>query len=177
MSPSSASQQPADSALLSDTADPFDQVEGDVRRLMLELSQAKFANQENDTLRKEESRKHLLEIIEILDAFERVFRNIGAKQDLVNPQMKIWLGNFRTIRQLVERIVTNAGVVPIQNLEDGFDPHWHKVAGITADPSRPHGTIVDEVRRGYFWNNQVLRKAEVTIVGDPSDAEDADGDA
>jgi molecular chaperone GrpE (heat shock protein) len=163
--------------VLPDSLDPFDQVEGDVRRLMLELSKARFASQENDTLRKEEIRKHLLEIIEVSDAFDRVFRNIGAKQDLITPQMKIWLGNFRTIRQLVERIVANAGVVPIQNLEDGFDPHWHKVAGVTADPSKPDGTIIDEVRRGYFWNNQVLRKTEVTIVGDPSDAEDAEGDA
>ena len=45
-----------------------------------------------------------------------------------------------------------------------FDPQWHKVAEIVVDETKPEGTIVEELKKGFLWRNQILRKAEVVVV-------------
>ncbi len=145
-------------------------IEDDIRGLMRQLAEARFALGDGERQHRDSVKAILLGIIEAVDAFERVFRSIQAKQDLVTPQMKIWVGNFRTVRRLLEKTLTDQGVVKIENLDQGFDPHWHKVAEIVADPSKPEGTIVEEVVRGYVWQNQLLRKAEVIVVRNQEEA-------
>src|SRR5882762_3299875 len=46
-----------------------------------------------------EKQKMLLYLARILDAFDRVFDNIGPKEKDADRQTKIWLGNFRSIRR------------------------------------------------------------------------------
>ena len=106
----------------------------------------------------------LLPILEAIDAFERVFRSIHSRQDEVSRQMKIWVGNFRTVKRLLDALLEQEGVKPIENLQGGFDPHWHKVADTVSDPSKPDGAIVEETRRGYVRGTKILRKSEVVVV-------------
>lgn len=152
------------------SASPLSVVEQDIRRLMVQLSEARTALRQNEAQYIESTKALFLELIEVLDAFERVFRNIGAKAGQVTPQMKTWIGNFRTVRRLLDKPLAEQGVVKIENLDAGFDPHWHRVAEVVGDPTKPEGTIVDEVKAGYVWRGQVLRKAEVIVVG-PQEAQ------
>lgn len=149
-------------------------LEDDLRLLMRQLAEARFAVEERDRQHRDSAKAVLLGVIEVVDAFERVFCSIQAKQDLVTPQMKIWVGNFRTVRRLLEKILAEQGVVKIENLDQGFDPHWHKVAEIVADSTKPEGTILGEVVCGYVWRKHLLRKAEVIVVrnqeGGPGEA-------
>jgi molecular chaperone GrpE len=78
--------------------------------------------------------------------------------------MKIWIGNYSTVRRLLERFLSEQGITRIEILNQTFDPQWHKVADIVADSTKPDGTITEEVKKGYVWQNQVLRKAEVVVV-------------
>jgi molecular chaperone GrpE (heat shock protein) len=150
---------------------PLSAIEQDIRGLMVQLSEARSALRQNETQHTESIKKMFLDLIEVLDAFERVFRNIGAKESQVTPQMKIWIGNFRTVRRLLEKPLADQGVVKIENLDQGFDPHWHRVSEVISDPTKSEGTIVDEVKAGYVWQGQVLRKAEVIVVGPPQESQ------
>ncbi|MDZ4818640.1 MAG: nucleotide exchange factor GrpE [Planctomycetota bacterium] len=138
---------------------------------MEDLSKARFSIRESETRHLESTKKLFLDLIEALDAFERVFRNISAKESQVTPQMKIWVGNFRTVRRLLDKPLAEQGVVRIENLDQGFDPHWHRVAEVISDPSKSEGAIIDELAAGYVWRGHVLRKAEVTVVGPPQEAQ------
>jgi molecular chaperone GrpE len=155
------------------TSEPPDKrlalIESDVRSLMRELAASKTVNAELDKQRVNETRRLLISIVEAIDAFERVFQSIREKDQLVTPQMKIWIGNFRTVRRLLEAILANHDVVKIENLDAGFDPRWHRVAETVKDAAKADGTIVEEVVRGYVWKGQVLRKAEVLVVKNSED--------
>lgn len=147
-----------------DIASPVEAVSADFGRLLREIAELKLAAAE--AKREEEKRleKLLLEILDAIDGFERVFRAVQAKEGEVTKQMKIWLGNFRTIRRLLDNILDEQGVTPIVNVDQGFDPQWHKAAETVADPSRPDGTIAEEIRKGYLRGKNILRKSEVVVV-------------
>ncbi|MDS4031401.1 MAG: nucleotide exchange factor GrpE [Candidatus Contendobacter sp.] len=145
-------------------SDPLTNLESDIRRLLRERAEARFAVDEARKQNEETQRKFLLETLDILDAFDRVFRNIHQKEDQVTKQMKIWINNFRTVRRMLEKMLTEHGVTPILNLDGGFDPVWHRAIETVNDPAHPDGFIVEQARCGYLWNGATLRKAEVVIV-------------
>ncbi|MBI3768829.1 MAG: nucleotide exchange factor GrpE [Deltaproteobacteria bacterium] len=132
---------------------------------MRQRAEARLEVEELDREHREQVRKLLLGVLETIDAFDRVFRSVASKPDTITPQMRIWLNNFRTVRRLLERVVTEQGLVPIvANPEDSFDPHWHRVSRIVADPTRPEGAIVEITAPGWVWHGAVLRKTEVVVV-------------
>lgn len=147
-----------------DATPPLEAVAGDIGRLLREIAELKLAVTEGKRDEEKRLEKLLLQILEAVDGFERVFRAVHEKEDQVTKQMKVWLGNFRTLRRLLDNILEEHGVTPIQNLDQTFDPLWHKAAETIQDPSRPDGTIVEEIRRGYMRGKQILRKSEVMVV-------------
>lgn len=145
-------------------APALDVLSADAGALLREAAELKLAASEAKRAEEKRIEKLLLQILDANDGFERVFRGVQSKEDQVTKQMKIWLGNFRTVRRLLENILEEHGVTPIQNLDQGFDPQWHKAAETIADASRAEGTIVEEIRRGYLRGKEILRKSDVVVV-------------
>ena len=149
--------------LTGNDADILSLVEQDIRRMMHQISEAENSLSEQKEQDTKKIKLLLLSVVEAMDAFDRVFDSIRSKQDKVDRQMKKWIGNFRAIRRTLEKLLKEQEVVPIEILDQSFDPHWHS-AEIIADPTKPDGTIVEEVLKGYLWNKQILRKAKVIVV-------------
>lgn len=145
-------------------SDVLTDVEGDIRRLMRELAEARALRDQDAKAHDADLTKLYLAILGAADALDRVFLSVANKEELVTPQMKKWLGNFRTVRSLIGQLLADRGIQRIQNLDAGFDPRWHRATDVVNDPSRPEGTIAAELQAGYLWRNQVLRKAEVSVV-------------
>jgi molecular chaperone GrpE len=63
-------------------------------------------------------------------------------------------------------------VTPISDL-DSFDPALHQAVAKIEDPEREEGTIVEVKRKGYMIGDNVLRHADVHVIGveDPPVAE------
>ena len=148
----------------SDGQDRLGVIEEDIRRLMHELADVKFSDSQLERSHAEEMRQLLLSIVQIADSFDGVFQNIERRQDQLTPQMKMWLSNFRTVRRSLLSLLSARGVTKIENLDQGFDARWHQVVETVPDLTSADGTIVEEVRGGYLWRNQLLRKAEVVVV-------------
>lgn len=115
---------------------------------------------------RKEKKKLLLKFPEILDAFDRAFNNIESKvkdKDM-DKQMAIWIGYFKSIRKLVERVLKELGGTVIETAGRKALPGLHtafetrKVEGIEED------TIIEEKERGYLWDGEVLRKSKVVTV-------------
>jgi len=147
-------------------------VERDVRALMRRLGEKDFAIAEQKKEQEGNTRKTLLSLLTVMDSFERVFTAIHKKQDLVDKQMKKWIANFRTIHRMLKQMLSDQGVSRIENLDKGFDPHWHKVFETVTDASEPDGTIVEEVKGGYVWHGAILRKSEVIVVRNEAEPRD-----
>ena len=70
-------------------------------------------------------------------------------------------------------------VKPIEEL-DTFDPEVHQALSRVEDEEKEEGTILEVVRKGYWIGDQVLRHAQVHVVGveepapEPDEAEEPD---
>jgi molecular chaperone GrpE len=147
-----------------DETPSLERVEREVAALLRASAESRRETTDAERTRAEDVRKLLLQVLDVEDGFERVFRSVQQKQDAVMPQMKIWIGNFRAVSKVVERMLRDSGVTAIQNLDQGFDPAWHQATETVVDPSREDGAIVEVIRKGYLWHGAILRKAEVVIV-------------
>jgi molecular chaperone GrpE len=140
-------------------------IEQDIRALMCKAAELRQEKDQIEEQGRKEMAKILLAILEALDAFGRVYRNVQAQQDQVTPQkIKNWLGNFRTVRRLLDKILEEQGVVPLENIDRQFNPHWHQAVEVVVDSELPPGAILEEERPGYLWHGKLLRKAEVKVA-------------
>jgi molecular chaperone GrpE (heat shock protein) len=145
-----------------DAVSPMAVLEEDTKRLMHELAEARAVHEESTRGETRRTEQLLLKLLDVVDAFDRVLNDMRTQPDQP-AQTQIWIGRFRTVRILLDDLLAEQGVVPIENLDDGFDPHWHKPVEAIDDASRRAGTIVEEVKRGYIWRQRVLRKTEVVV--------------
>jgi|GEM_PF-1730336 len=123
-----------------------------------------------------ERRKQYLALLDVTDAFERVFANTEARKELWTKQMKIWIGNFKTAYRLLGRLMKNQGVVPIESIDQDFDPRWHEVVCKRYDAEQPEGRIIREVQRGFVWHGELLRRAQVEVTTTAREEGDAVGE-
>ncbi len=135
-----------------------------VRALIQRGAEAERALAEGQRRQEDELRRLLLEVVEVSDAFERLFATADEMGDRVDAATRRWLRNFQTVHRLLQRLLQRHGVAEVETLDGMFDPVWHTVAEVVSDPERPDGTIVKVLRKGYGWRNQVLRPAEIIAV-------------
>lgn len=148
----------------------LEEVENDLRRLMGERVRLQRDLADHARERERHDRAQLLSLLEIADALQRVFAAVEARPSEVTPLMAKWVGNFKTVRRMLDGLLRREGVVPIDVLGDQFDPAWQRILRTVADPTRPEGTIIEVTNTGYLWKNQVLRETEVVVVG-PAESE------
>ncbi len=112
-------------------------------------------------------------LLDLLDLRDRLAA--GAQQ--ASPPAR-WMDRFRrsarneaetwregiaiTLRRL-DRILADRRVVPITVVGRPFDPRLARVVGTTRDPARAAGIVVQELRAGFHWEDELLRAAEVIV--------------
>jgi molecular chaperone GrpE len=100
----------------------------------------------------------ILQLLPVLDDFDRAFK-------AVPPEMRShpWIEGFRLIERKFKQILDQSGVTTIETIGKRFDPNFHESAA-DEESDQPHGTILEEYRRGYVINDKVLRPAMVKIA-------------
>jgi molecular chaperone GrpE len=79
----------------------------------------------------------------------------------------------------IEKFLKESGVSPVETADARFDPHLHEA--VFAQPStseHPDWTVIEEVKPGYMFGEQVLRPAQVVVskrppeekAGEPAEA-------
>jgi len=67
------------------------------------------------------------------------------------------------VRRL-DRILADRRVVPTETVGRCFDPRIAAAVATIVDPARADGHVVEEVRPGFLWEDELLRPAEVIVV-------------
>lgn len=105
-----------------------------------------------------EGRKDLLlALVEIADEFDRAL-------DLAHGDDSSLLEGFEIIHRLLQNRLQAEGVIRFRSKGEMFDPRLHEAAGTVAAGEHPPGSIVEEVRSGYKWGNELLRPARVIVA-------------
>jgi molecular chaperone GrpE len=123
----------------------------------------KRSDQERDELRRFASASLIINLLPIVDDFERAFKSLD-----ISLSGMTWFDGIQLIYRKTLMLLENAGVRPIQSEGQAFDPKFHEaVAHVPGE----EGQVVAEVQRGYMLHDRVLRPAMVA-VGNGDGAQD-----
>jgi molecular chaperone GrpE len=136
----------------------------------------KLAEFENHKKRSERERQEYFKIalagfahdfLPILDNFERAVTH-ARPQDL---ESDVGQGILIIRKQLAE-LWKRYGLIPIDS-SGTFDPNLHEAVATVATDSVPPNTIVEELQKGFFLNDKLIRPALVKVAVRPGEADDA----
>jgi molecular chaperone GrpE len=152
-------------------------------RGVFDTLQASHAAMEADLSRaRAETREHgravlrplLLDILDLRDRLAAGLRSGGAA---VNQPR--WFESFRlrakageepwreglimTLRRL-DRLLADRRIVAIDTVGRPFDPRLARAIATIQDPVAGEGIVVEELRPGFMWEDELLRAAEVTVA-------------
>lgn len=126
----------------------------------------KRAQKDREGLIKYSGEVFILEILHIVDNFERAFQAADQTQDF-----KVLHQGVEMILKQVQEFLKEKGVKKIETLGKTFDPHKHEAMEFTSGKDKPENTVVEELQPGYELNGKVIRPARVKV----SKKEDKDG--
>ncbi len=129
----------------------------------LQRTRAEFANyQKRSKAQAEADRGFLvgalaLDVLSVLDNFERA---IDAARAANAPGIVEGLDMVH--RQMLTALAKH-GIEPIGVVGEPFDPNHHEAVMQQPDASKPEGTVVAELAKGYKLRDRVLRPAKVAV--------------
>lgn len=108
-------------------------------------------------LAEEGKRGIILPLLDIVDDLENAMKWTG---DTERPFVK----GVALIHQKCIALLEAQGVVTFESVGTPFNHDLHEAVAMTKLEASPSGTVVDELRRGYLWNNELLRPAQVRVA-------------
>lgn len=74
-----------------------------------------------------------------------------------------WQEGLRMTLRRLDQVLLDRRVVATQLAGLPLDPRLARAIGTAADSAVAEGTVIEEVRAGFLWDDQVLRTAEVIV--------------
>jgi molecular chaperone GrpE len=113
---------------------------------------------DGNKLAEEGKRAILLPLLDIIDDMEKALHWVSNGNQ---PSAK----GVRFIYQKLLALLEANGVTSFESVGTQFNPDRHEAVGLAENGGSEEGTVVDELRRGYLWNNELLRAAQVRVAG------------
>lgn len=117
-----------------------------------QIEQLRYANE-----------KLLRELLPVLDNLERALAHRDAAKEAAGWTQGVEL----TYRQCLD-IMKKFGVSPITSIGEPFDPSRHQAVTQIHSSAQPENHVAEELQKGYFYHDRVLRPAMVAVAGKPS---------
>jgi molecular chaperone GrpE len=98
------------------------------------------------------------DLLPVLDDFERALQSFETTEDITAVKEGITL-----IHNKFNKTLSIKGLKPMEAKDTDFDPELHE--SITQFPAGDDkkGKVIDEVEKGYFINEKVIRYAKVVV--------------
>jgi len=113
--------------------------------------------QEKEEFYKYASEKLISALLPVLDNFERALVAESSSIDSLKSGVQM------IFRQLQEALAAE-GVTPVPAVGEQFDPQKHEAALRDESGEHPDNTILEELRRGYYLKDKVIRPAMVKVA-------------
>ncbi|NJM19174.1 MAG: nucleotide exchange factor GrpE [Richelia sp. SL_2_1] len=138
---------------------------------------ADFENFRKRTLKEKEDleiqvkRNTITELLPIVDNFERARAQIKPQNDGEMGIHKSYQGVYKQLVDSLKRL----GVSPMRPEGQQFDPKEHEAVMREPTDEYPEGTVLEELVRGYFLGDRVLRHAMVKVAAPQEDTSSSEG--
>jgi len=102
----------------------------------------------------------IVDLLEALDDSERAEKQLTTSEDVGQAKEGVML-----VFNKLKSILTAKGLKPMETINKDFDPDMHEaIAEIPAPTKEQKGKVIDEIQKGYYLNDKIIRFAKV-IVG------------
>lgn len=125
----------------------------------------KRTSKEKEDLEQQVKRNTINELLPIVDNFERARAQIKPQND---GEMTIHKSYQSVYKQLVDSL-KRLGVSPMRPEGQEFDPNLHEAVMREPTDEVPEGTVLEELVRGYYLGDRVLRHAMVKVAAHKED--------
>ncbi|MEE8405081.1 MAG: nucleotide exchange factor GrpE [candidate division Zixibacteria bacterium] len=154
--------------------------DSDIKELLAEKEDkylrlaAEFENYKKRMLRQNQELVHnaeagvLIELLEVLDNFERALSSAADKKDF-----KAFKKGVKMILEQMKKILDDHNVSQIDSVGKLFDPELHEAVMQIETDQQPEGVIARELSGGYKKGGKVIRHAKVGVSsGKKNDSKD-----
>ncbi len=146
----------------------FDTLQASHVTLQRELDRARAEVRDG---RRDALRPLLLDVIDLRDRLSAALAMLGAAlprwpERLWRRQAahgQAWQDGLRLTLQRLDQVLRDRGVEAMQLLGRPLDPRLARAIGTVPNHAVAEGTVVEEVRTGFLWEDAVLRTAEVIV--------------
>ena len=101
----------------------------------------------------------LLDLVPVLDNFERALKHIPKELE-----KSTCLQGIEYIYKDMQKILTQEGLEKIPTLGNQFDPNFHEAISFEKSSQHKTGEIIEEIESGYKFGQQILKVAKVRVA-------------
>ncbi len=102
-----------------------------------------------------------LDLLPIIDDFDRALADLRAQHP--NYETATWYSGLELTYRVLMKLLAKYNVEEITETQT-FNPELHEAILHVADPNRQPGDIIEVLRKGYRFKDQVLRPAQVSVA-------------
>lgn len=124
------------------------------------INYRKRKDEEVSSILKYSSGDLLLQIIEVIDSFERA---LSVNEDNLSDEMKNYLSGFKMLYDSLKNILNSNGVKEIECLGKKFDSKYEASLFTASDSTKDDEIVLEVLQKGYTYYDKVLRHASVKI--------------
>lgn len=101
----------------------------------------------------------VVSLLPVLDDFERAIKSMEAATDINAVKEGVVL-----VQSKLNNILGQKGLKPMESIGNAFDADLHEaITNIPAPSDDLKGKVVDEMEKGYYLNDTVVRFAKVVV--------------
>ncbi len=101
----------------------------------------------------------LKDLVPVIDDFERAIANNVDADDIDGIKE-----GFSLIYNKYKGLLQSKGLKAMEAKGEAFDPELHEaIANLPTEDKKMKGKVIDDVEKGYFLNDKVLRFAKVVV--------------
>lgn len=118
---------------------------------------------EKEDLEQQIKRVTITELLPVVDNFERARSQIKPQNDGEMAIHKSYQGVYKQLVDTLKRL----GVSAMRPEGQEFDPNFHEAVMREPTNEYPEGAVIEQLVRGYFLGDRVLRHAMVKVASAP----------
>lgn len=149
---------PGDARTLKEKQEPEESPDTKYLRLMADFQNYKRRSEKERTeIRAFANEKLVMQLLEVLDNFERAMQQDAGSDEQFRNGMTIIIDQFKTV-------LDKAGVAEIPAAEAEFDPNYHHAIMMENTESIKSGHVSMVLQKGYTMNGKVIRPSIVKVA-------------
>jgi molecular chaperone GrpE len=125
----------------------------------------KRTSKEKEELETLVKRNTIMELLPVVDNFERARSHLKPQTDGEMTIHKSYQGVYKQLVESLKRL----GVSPMRPEGQEFDPNLHEAVMREPTDQQPEGTVLEELVRGYYLGDRVLRHSMVKVAAAQED--------